>query len=76
MQFLYEASLLEKERPVIKLSGIRLRGADLSQLDLSEANLREANLREADLSGADLSSTILRDARGVTDEQLDPSYVP
>jgi uncharacterized protein YjbI with pentapeptide repeats len=71
VQFLYEASLLEKERPVIKLSGIRLRGADLSQLDLSEANLREA-----DLSGADLSSTILRDARGVTDEQLDPSYVP
>jgi hypothetical protein len=126
VQFLYEASLLEKERPIINLSGVRLRGGNLSQLDLSEAylggadlsgadlsdvvlvdadlsgaelfganinfailrdadlsesylvgtNLRAAdlsgaNLRDAILSEADLSSANLRDARGVTDEQLD-----
>jgi hypothetical protein len=59
VQFLYEASLINKERPVVSLSDVSrsgsLRGADLSDLDLSGANL----------SHADLSA-----AKGWTEEQL------
>ena len=66
VQFLYEASLIDKESPVVSLFDVRLRGADLSQLELSDANLSGADLRSANLSGADLS-----DASGVTDEQLE-----
>jgi uncharacterized protein YjbI with pentapeptide repeats len=62
VQFLYEASLLEKENPVVSLSGVRLHDADLSKLDLSEADLSGAILRSADLSGADLSETDLSEA--------------
>jgi hypothetical protein len=40
IQFLYEASLINKEHPVVSLSDVRLRGADLSHLDLSGADLR------------------------------------
>src|SRR5215208_824689 len=57
VQFLHEASLIKKERPVVSLSAVRLRGADLSHLDLLEANLSGANL-----SGTDLSKTDLRNA--------------
>jgi uncharacterized protein YjbI with pentapeptide repeats len=131
VQFLYEASLIDKENPVVSLSDVRLRGADLSGADLGDADLSGANLIEADLTfaimsvanmsgtyldkadlsdvnlietdlsgavlsgavlrravlsgadlretylngidlhGADLSDTNLRDARGVTDEQLE-----
>jgi uncharacterized protein YjbI with pentapeptide repeats len=62
VQFLHEASLIKKERPVVSLSAVRLRGADLSHLDLLEANLSGAKLFNADLSGADLSKTDLRNA--------------
>jgi uncharacterized protein YjbI with pentapeptide repeats len=62
VQFLYEASLIDKERPVVSLSDVRLRGADLSQLELSEANLSGADLRSANLSGADLSDANLSGA--------------
>jgi uncharacterized protein YjbI with pentapeptide repeats len=62
VQFLYEASLLEKERPIVSLSDVRLRGADLSPLDLSGANLNGAILSGADLSEADLSDTDLSEA--------------
>jgi uncharacterized protein YjbI with pentapeptide repeats len=62
VQFLYEASLLKKDRPVVSLSDVRLRGADLSQLDLSEVNLSGAGLRSANLSGADLSDADLSGA--------------
>jgi uncharacterized protein YjbI with pentapeptide repeats len=59
VQFLYEASLIKKEHPVVSLSDVGMHGADLSQLDLSEANLSGADLRDADLSGADLSDADL-----------------
>ena len=63
VQFLYEASLLERKQPVVSLSDVRLRGADLSQLDLSEANLSGADLRGADLRGANLSDADLSEAK-------------
>jgi uncharacterized protein YjbI with pentapeptide repeats len=59
VQFLYEASLIDKEHPVLNLSHVGLRGANLSQLDLSGADLSGADLSGADLSGADLSDAIL-----------------
>jgi Pentapeptide repeats (8 copies) len=54
------------------LSGARLRGADLNGANLSNTTLIETNLSvvlflsEANLSGADL-----RDAKGITSEELD-----
>ena len=62
VQFLHEASLIKKERPVVSLSAVRLRGADLSHLDLLEANLSGANLNWADLSGVEMSGANLSDA--------------
>jgi uncharacterized protein YjbI with pentapeptide repeats len=62
VQFLYEASLIEKEHPVVSLSDVGLRDADLSKLDLSEANLSDADLSGADLSGATLNDADLSDA--------------
>src|SRR5215217_2385005 len=64
VQFLYEASLIDKENPVVSLSGVSLRGAKLSGADLSDADLSGANLIEADLtfaimSGANMSGTYL-----------------
>ncbi len=64
VQFLYEASLIDKEHPVVSLSDVRLRGADLSLLDdLSGADLSGADLSGADLSDADLSDADLSDAK-------------
>jgi len=57
VQFLYEASLIDKEHPVVSLSNVGLRDADLSKLVLSDTNLHGA-----DLSGANMSGTILHDA--------------
>jgi hypothetical protein len=67
VQFLHEAGLIAKGRPIVDLAGADLSGADLieanlSGADLSGANLREANLIEADLKGADLSGADLSGA--------------
>ena len=67
VQFLYEASLIEKDQPVVSLSDVVLRDADLSKVVLSGANLGGADLRGADLGGAilhdaDLSGADLRGA--------------
>jgi uncharacterized protein YjbI with pentapeptide repeats len=62
VQFLYEASLINKERPVVSLSGVSLRGADLSGLDLRGADLINVNVTDTDLSGADLSEADLSEA--------------
>jgi flagellar basal body-associated protein FliL len=67
LQFLYEAGLIDKERPIVDLTGADLRGAGLSGAFLSDANLSGAflsgaDLRGADLRGADLSEAILNGA--------------
>ncbi len=54
VEFLYEASLIQNDQPVIDL-----RNADFSDADLSDANLSDADLAGADLSGADLSGASL-----------------
>ena len=59
VQFLYEASLIDKGHPVVNLSAVRLRGADLSGATLIGADLIHADLTDADLSGANLSDADL-----------------
>jgi uncharacterized protein YjbI with pentapeptide repeats len=59
VQFLYEASLIDKENPVVSLSAVRLRGADLSDVELHDANLSGTYLNDANLSGTSLNDTNL-----------------
>ena len=63
VQFLYEASLIKKENPVVSLSDVRLSGANLSHLELSDANLSEAELKGTNLSDANLSDANLSEAK-------------
>jgi uncharacterized protein YjbI with pentapeptide repeats len=62
IQFLYEASLIDKEHPIVSLSHVGLRGVNLSQLDLSSADLTDADLSGADLHGTDLTDANLSSA--------------
>src|SRR5215208_1374261 len=86
LQFFHDAKLLEKEHPLIELSGANLSGANLEAIDLGGDSLRGANLRgvdlksgnlssadlsEADLSGADLSDANMKGATGVTNQGLE-----
>lgn len=74
LQFLYEANLIDKDKPVVDLEGADLSHADLRRAAWDHANLRRANLRKArfwitymddadlshaDLQGADMNSTTL-----------------
>ena len=79
VQFLYEASLIEKDQPVVSLSDVGLRDADLSKLvlsdaNLSDANLSSANLNEADLGDATLTRTNLSDAK-LSGADLEEAYL-
>ncbi len=60
--FLYESSLIDKDKCIIDLSGANLSLADLSGSDISGANLSETNLIGAVLSGATLIGANLRRA--------------
>jgi len=77
VQFLYESSLIDKDRTCVDLREANLykanlykanlykanlRGAHLSKAFLMNADLREANLREADLRDADLHWANLSEA--------------
>ena len=53
------------------LYGANFVGANLYANDLSGADLRKADLRESCLAHADLSGADLKDAIGVTKEQLE-----
>ncbi len=62
VQFLYESQLIQKDQPIVSLSGADLSGAGLSGAILSDANLSDAGLSGADLSDADLFEADLRSA--------------
>jgi uncharacterized protein YjbI with pentapeptide repeats len=62
VKFLYEASLIEKENPVVSLSAVRLRGADLSDVELHDANLSGTYLNDANLNGTSLNDANLIEA--------------
>jgi uncharacterized protein YjbI with pentapeptide repeats len=74
VQFLYEASLLDKENPVVSLSGVRLHDADLSYATPLGADLSGADLSDADLSGAYLFNADLRFAN-MSDTNLSGAYL-
>jgi uncharacterized protein YjbI with pentapeptide repeats len=57
MEFLYESGLINKDRPIIDLTG-----AFLNKANLIEANLIGANLRGASLTKANLNATMLSEA--------------
>jgi uncharacterized protein YjbI with pentapeptide repeats len=78
VRFLHGAGLINKDKPIVEISGADLRYAHLSHADLSQtdlsytdlstatlhgANLSTANLKDADLSSATLSHAILTDAK-------------
>jgi uncharacterized protein YjbI with pentapeptide repeats len=65
--FLYESSLIMRNKPVVSITAANLAGANLSKAtlpwaDLSSAKLGGATLLEARLDGADLSGADLSDA--------------
>jgi hypothetical protein len=59
VRFLYGAGLIDKDEPIVDVSGADLRGADLGF-----AALKGANLNGADLSGAIVTSGQLVDCHG------------
>ena len=59
LQFLCEAGLIEKEKPIVKLEDADLGGADLRKANLININLFKANLSGADLSQANLTNSYL-----------------
>ncbi len=63
LQFLYEADLINEDKPIVDLAGADLRGAHLSFADLEDASPRNADLSEALLNGANLKNTDLTEAR-------------
>jgi hypothetical protein len=62
LQFLYDASLIDKKMPIINLKGTDFTGANLMGADLTEAELRGANLQGANLQNAILMGASLREA--------------
>ncbi len=62
VQFLREAGLIDKNKPIVVLRGADLRDADLREANLSWAHLRAANLEGANLHEADLRAADLREA--------------
>jgi hypothetical protein len=85
LRFLHETMLIQASKPgvppIVSLKYARLIGAELRNRRLLKgANLSQANLTDADLSGANLAGTELRnakftranlkDAKGVTNEEL------
>jgi uncharacterized protein YjbI with pentapeptide repeats len=62
VQFLYEAHLIAKDRPVLELRGADLSEVSLNNADLRSADLSGANLSDANLTNADLSDAVLSDA--------------
>ncbi|MDQ6661720.1 MAG: pentapeptide repeat-containing protein, partial [Chloroflexota bacterium] len=55
LQFLHEAGLIYKAKPIIDLSGTDLRGIDLSKAKLNVTNICQVDLSGANLSGANLN---------------------
>lgn len=72
LEFLHEAGLINKDKPIIdslkadlreaKLAWVYLRGVNLSAASLEKADLHRANLSEADLFGTNLDGANLSEA--------------
>jgi uncharacterized protein YjbI with pentapeptide repeats len=62
LQFLHEASLIDKNKHIIDLHGANLSGAKLSGVNLCDADLRGVDLSGATLFVADLSESNLSES--------------
>ncbi len=62
VQFLYESSLIDKDRTCVDLREANLYKANLYKANLYKANLYKANLYKANLRGAHLSKAFLMNA--------------
>ena len=62
LQFMYKSGLIEKDKPIIHLSGSDLSNAYLNRANLTKADLTKANLGGADLTIANLGGADLKDA--------------
>lgn len=60
-RFLWEAGLITKPEPILKLTGMNLSGAKLIRFDLTSTDINGADLSEADLSQTNLSFAELRE---------------
>jgi uncharacterized protein YjbI with pentapeptide repeats len=65
------AYLFRANLKVADLQGANFQVADLREANLQGAFLQRANFQSAFLGGADLSGTDLRDAQGITNEELE-----
>jgi uncharacterized protein YjbI with pentapeptide repeats len=59
LQFLYETNLIDKENPIVTLSGISILGSITGAADFSGVNLSFSYLGDADLSGTVLTGADL-----------------
>ena len=71
---LIEADLTGAYLVQANLSHARLKGADLSGANLSDARLDHADLSDAELTAATLTGANLKDARNLTQAQIEPTY--
>ena len=62
LQFLYESSLLDPEKPGLRLQGANLQEANLQEANLERVRLGRANLGRANLAGANLAGANLAEA--------------
>ena len=67
---LREARLFEANLEGAQIGGANLQKAVLSHAKLQGADLQEADLRETELQEADLSGAFLKEAKGLTREQI------
>jgi Pentapeptide repeats (8 copies) len=79
LRFLYESDVISRDTRVINLREADLREPKLdfaiwTYIDLSDADLRGADLSGATLDFANLKGTDLREAEGLTDEQIAAAY--
>jgi uncharacterized protein YjbI with pentapeptide repeats len=63
LRFLYEADLINKDKPVVELTGVDASDADLSGAILGGADQRGVDLGGAERSCADRSRSELRPSR-------------
>lgn len=59
LRFLYEAGLINKDRPIVDLRTAELGWADLSYIDLQDADLTGAYMDHVDLTKTNLAGSVL-----------------
>jgi uncharacterized protein YjbI with pentapeptide repeats len=61
LRFLYEAGLIEKDKPLVQLSGADFEGVDLQNISLNNTNLRAVNFHNANFTFTDFENANLEE---------------